>query len=550
MAPPQLLLGPLLRHVGERDATVWVETDRPCEVEVLGCTARTFAVAGHHYALVVVEGLQAGATHPYRVALDGHEAWPEPGGAAPPSAIRTPGGAGPLRIAFGSCRVAAPHAAPWSLTKDEHDEGREIDALLALAVQMRATDPDDWPDLLMLLGDQVYADQVSPETVRYIRSRAADRNGAPVNEVADFEEYCHLYWEAWRTPLLRWLLSTVPTTMIFDDHDVHDDWNTSDAWVRKVRKQPWWRERIIGAYASYWVYQHIGNLSPGDLRTDELYGQVAAAADATQLLRGFASRAEVEPSASRWSFRRDLGRTRVVVVDSRAGRVLDPERRDMLDEAEWAWLEDQVTGDVEHLIIGTSLPYLLAPGMHHLEAWNEAVCGGAWGRIPARLAESMRQALDLEHWAAFDRSFTRMAALLTDVAAGRRGAPPASIILLSGDVHHAYIADAELPGAGPGTVVAQVTCSPFRNPLSSRERRAVKLAQSEPARALMLRLARRAGVRPPPIAWELSEGPWFDNQIGALEIEDGRVAVTLARSPPGDPAQPRLERVLERTLVS
>lgn len=31
---PQLILGPLLRQVGERDATVWVETDAPCKVEV------------------------------------------------------------------------------------------------------------------------------------------------------------------------------------------------------------------------------------------------------------------------------------------------------------------------------------------------------------------------------------------------------------------------------------------------------------------------------------------------------------------------------------
>ena len=30
-----LILGPLLRYVGETEATVWVETDAPCTVEVL-----------------------------------------------------------------------------------------------------------------------------------------------------------------------------------------------------------------------------------------------------------------------------------------------------------------------------------------------------------------------------------------------------------------------------------------------------------------------------------------------------------------------------------
>ena len=32
---PKLILGPLLRWVGETQATVWVETDAPAEVEVL-----------------------------------------------------------------------------------------------------------------------------------------------------------------------------------------------------------------------------------------------------------------------------------------------------------------------------------------------------------------------------------------------------------------------------------------------------------------------------------------------------------------------------------
>ena len=35
---PELVLGPLLRYTGETDATLWVETDAACEVEVLGCS--------------------------------------------------------------------------------------------------------------------------------------------------------------------------------------------------------------------------------------------------------------------------------------------------------------------------------------------------------------------------------------------------------------------------------------------------------------------------------------------------------------------------------
>jgi hypothetical protein len=61
----ELTLGPLLRHVGEVDATVWVETDSPCTVEILGQRTGTFEVAGHHYALVCIDGLEPGSSTDY-----------------------------------------------------------------------------------------------------------------------------------------------------------------------------------------------------------------------------------------------------------------------------------------------------------------------------------------------------------------------------------------------------------------------------------------------------------------------------------------------------
>jgi hypothetical protein len=60
-----LVLGPLLRYTGSTQATVWVETDGPCEVAVLDARQRTFAVEGHHYALVVLDDLEEGAVRPY-----------------------------------------------------------------------------------------------------------------------------------------------------------------------------------------------------------------------------------------------------------------------------------------------------------------------------------------------------------------------------------------------------------------------------------------------------------------------------------------------------
>src|SRR3954452_1709112 len=122
---PSLVVGPLLRHAGERDATVWVETDAPCTVEVLGHEARTFCVDGHHYAVVVIEGLGPGSSTPYEVVLDGAVAWPPPRYEWPAPRVRTVARDAPVEIAFGSCRTAYPHDEPYTLSKDQHPDGRE-----------------------------------------------------------------------------------------------------------------------------------------------------------------------------------------------------------------------------------------------------------------------------------------------------------------------------------------------------------------------------------------------------------------------------------------
>src|SRR3954467_10408633 len=333
---PVLLLGPLLRHVDPVSATVWVETDRPCDVDVLGRRARTFCVDGHHYALVVVEDLEPGSTTPYEVRLDDVRVWPPRNSEFPPSRIRTPGRQGPFRLAFGSCRYASPRTV-------EKSEGIPPDALDLYAGRVAALPEDQWPDALVLLGDQVYADELTKQTRSWLRRRRDGRkeNRSPDDQVADFEEYTRLYFESWRDPQVRWLLSTVPSSMIFDDHEMIDDWNTSAAWRREVTAADWWAARIAGGLVSYWVYQHLGNLSPQELAENKTWQAVQDldGEDAEPLLHEMAERADTEPASTRWSFVRHWGAARMVMVDSRAGRVLDEQQRQMLDDEEFEWVE-------------------------------------------------------------------------------------------------------------------------------------------------------------------------------------------------------------------
>jgi hypothetical protein len=541
----QLVLGPLLRFVGEDCAVFWLEADEPCEVEVLGARERTFRVNGHHYALLRPAGLEPGAWHEYEVLVDGERVWPEPDSPFPPSRFRTYPKGGPIRLAFGSCRVAAPHEPPFTLTRDQHDRGREIDALYGLAQRMIGQDPESWPDVLLMLGDQVYADEVSPETSAFMESRR-DLSEPPADCVLDFEEYTRLYHEAWGDPTIRWLLSTVSTAMIFDDHDMHDDWNISQAWVEEMRGQHWWEEHLVGAFGSYWIYQHLGNLAPGAHLDDELLQGIQADEDGAPRLRDFALRTAHQTAGSRWSYCRDLGSTRLVVIDSRAGRVVEEGRRAMVDDGEWDWIAEHATGGYDHLLIATSLPFLLGRGMHWLEAWNEAVCAGAWGDKAAQAGERVRQAVDLEHWASFGDSFDRLAELQRSVAAGERGRAPASIVTLSGDVHHAYLCEVAFPkGTGARSAVWQAVCSPFRNPLEGTERAAVRMGCSRPFEAVARAAARAAGVEDPPIRWRLTGGgPWFDNQIGFLDVDGRRIDMRIESPRPDGVLEPLIEKRL------
>ncbi|MBO4206353.1 alkaline phosphatase D family protein [Micromonospora echinofusca] len=545
MSSSRLLIGPLLRRVVDTRATVWVETSAPAVVRVRTADgasgeAATFSAYDHHYAIVVVTGLTPGSVTTYQVLLDDELVWPQPESGFPASVIRTREADDtdqPVRLVFGSCRETTQHATTRKLPPD---------ALDAYARRLMA-DPTagDLPDLLVLLGDQVYADETSPTVRRLLRRRRHRPQDAPVDQVVSFDEYTKLYLESWRDPEIRWLLSTVPSVMIFDDHEIIDDWNTSASWRSDMRAQPWWAERIRSGLASYWVYQHLGNLTPDEIEADPVYAKVTAAGDATGVLTEFGERVDQESDLAhdterwravqyQWSYAVDLGRTRLVMLDNRCSRVLEPASRAMLPPGEWSWFTDQAHGRYDHLVVGSSLPWLLPPGIHHVEAWNERLAGSR-KRWVATASERLRRMLDLEHWAAFQRSFDALGALFARIGSGRPGqpgdrvgagpayAPPASISVLSGDVHHSYVARARFADPSVVTPVHQLTCSPIHNQVPAGMRPLMRLGWSAGPSGVTRALARSAGVRRPSVRWRKLDGPYFGNAVGTL-VHTGRTA--------------------------
>ena len=58
---------------------------------------------------------------------------------------------------------------------------------------------------------------------------------------------------------IRRLLANIPTYMMFDDHDITDDWNISQNWKENVRNSPLGSHVIANGLAAYWAFQGWGN---------------------------------------------------------------------------------------------------------------------------------------------------------------------------------------------------------------------------------------------------------------------------------------------------
>jgi len=210
-----------------------------------------------------------------------------------------------LNILHGSCRKP---------------NGSGGDALACADMLLQSTVREDSlknrPSALFLTGDQIYADEVHDELITPIaqlgrqllgfdetiptlptpvhlldpkdRGRLAETFFSPhegaENQMFGFGEFAGLYLlslnqELWfdsltepksrdlrifrkRLPAVRRALANIATYMIFDDHDVTDDWNMSKAWEdRSLRSRPGsiGRRVIANALCAYWAFQGWGN---------------------------------------------------------------------------------------------------------------------------------------------------------------------------------------------------------------------------------------------------------------------------------------------------
>ena len=73
--------------------------------------------------------------------------------------------------------------------------------------------------------------------------------------------------------MVRRVLANIPTYMIFDDHEITDDWNITREWHENVKGSKCGKQVVANGLAAYWVFQGWGN-DPA-LFSEEFIGKIS-----------------------------------------------------------------------------------------------------------------------------------------------------------------------------------------------------------------------------------------------------------------------------------
>ncbi|MDB5790291.1 MAG: alkaline phosphatase family protein [Massilia sp.] len=250
------------------------------------------------------------------------------------------------------------------------------------------------------------------------------------------------------------LLAHVQTLMIFDDHDVTDDWNLSAKWETTVYEHPFSRRIVGNALIAYMLCQGWGN-RPDIFETvlDDMAALAAtAAAVADERLDAPLQDALIERLLSfrQWDF---VLRTKptIIVLDTRTRR----------------WRNRRRPGHPSGLMDWESLTEL----QHELLDETAAVIVSPTPMFGVKLIEVVQRVatfaglaltVDAENWMAHRGAASSMLNIF------RHSRTPGNYVVLSGDVHYSFAYDVEVRESDRTPHIWQITSSGIKNEFPRR----------------------------------------------------------------------------------
>ena len=473
-------VGPLVRATSTTSVVIWAECAQAETValyaqplheqgDVVTTTVSTVMVGGRHYVAPQLQGLQPGTWYRYQL-ISANSKEPLWGQTTPPvqyfrtfdqSAGQT------LRIAYGSCRKTTDQATDvlnsFGNWLTAHQEERE----------------QVWPHTLLLIGDQIYADDPPPAL---IRQYAHLQQGARI-----FEDFALIYEHAWTyADGIRQVLAVLPTFMIFDDHEITNNWNGTPTWQAQML-QTGKEQLLIDGLVAYWVYQGWGNITTRDETRHPLLQIMRKAAksgkDALDALRTHI-KAEIRGS-TKLSWHYEISTTpaifvtntrteRPAIVGKQPGDRYAPARivgqEQIAEFRKWA-----ATRQEGLLFVTSSVPILLPPVIGLAEYWagkrlwyrsNGPLCwlGCQLARVQQWFAEKAR----FDHWPLYEQSWHELLQIWRE--------QQKDLFVLSGDVHFSYSVEATSPRADTSEpCIYQLVSTPLQNELSRSDRRKIEI---------------------------------------------------------------------------
>ncbi|MDH5517690.1 MAG: alkaline phosphatase D family protein [Gammaproteobacteria bacterium] len=404
-------------------------------------------------------------------------------------------------LAHGSCRK------PHGLSFDDNGNEINIDALSLLSDQLdsNSTDLHARPALLMLTGDQIYADDVATSLAEVLKKKAVDLigydYGAPgiekpsqlasdsrmnklqqlgtgfssdkaSNHLISFSEYAAMYLFVfgncanWKLdnkdkadnpqlvafckslPKVRKVLANIPSYMVFDDHEVSDDWNITREWYDQVRYSPAGRRIVSNALAAYWAFQGWGN-HPESYGNEFVRTVVRHLADPED--SDYAERFDLQMWKHRgWGFSVPTSPP-LIILDTRTQRDFDstdsPAQlmdRYALDWLRMTWAELKTRQLSGSPVIISATPVLGFDPVQKLQ----------WFLRKLNVKASK---LDIESWIANKKGFSYfMDTLLLRMNINE-------VVFLSGDVHYSFVNSGHYQADGKKINILQLTSSALKN---------------------------------------------------------------------------------------
>jgi hypothetical protein len=267
------------------------------------------------------------------------------------------------------------------------------------------------------------------------------------------EQFLYTKKFAGTLPKVRRALANIPTYMIFDDHDVTDDWNLNRRWYRHVSDSACGRRVVSNALAAYWAFQGWGNYPEGissrliDAISNHVCGKLQDGNAAERFDRRLWNKRG-------WGYTVPFNPPNMV-LDTRTQREFDSNRGParLMDryglgwlQTAWADLKQQPEysreKDLPLIIVSPSPVY----GFEPVEFMQKFL---------VRFSIKRPAEVDFESWIGNREGFGALMHVLTSRI------DPSWCLFLSGDVHYSFTNRAEFVSNGKTLKVWQATSSPL-----------------------------------------------------------------------------------------